>query len=479
MVVIATSLLRYLEHYRLPYRKHCHLPCSDMTQYVESFKFPHQQILLCELFSDGINTFQFITALDKAVTTAVLEEIVGKALTKLSVKQANKIFFDCEPGAVPPLGERYGLQCLIDREILQAEQVFFSSGCLSSLIELSQCAFKALFEFPLYVSEPKGLAMSAGSGIKSAQSEEAGSEGEKRESVINLLSNYNVPMLHPLAARIICFVRRGGMCNEELLQIVKSDGLLEAKLIQYANSPLHHYPKHVETAEQAINDVLGVELSSYLMLSMASAEAFRIPLSGQFGGHAFWRHSFLNAVLSQSLARHLPKSGGVLPSASYISGLFHNFGLMLVAHLFPPEFKLLERLKAHSPKQPLSTIEKKVMGMGSAQEVIARGHGELGGELLNYWQFPEVVQYVAAHHHDDRYCGDYEKYVQLIRLSNLLLAREGIGDDCADGDIRPCLETLQMEEAMVERVFKQVLTAIEKTDSLSRWVAVETNRTSA
>ena len=477
--MIATSLLRYLEHYRLPYRKHCHLPCSDMAPHVESIKFPRQQVLLCELFSDGINTFQFITTLDKAVTTSVLEEIVGKALTKLTTKQANKIFFDCEPGAVPPLGERYGLQCLIDRKILQAERVFFSSGCLSSLVELSQCAFKALFEFPLYVSEPKALAMNAGSGVKSAQSVEHGSEGEERENVISVLSDYNVPMLHPSAERIIGFVRRGEMCNEELVQIVKSDCPLEAKLIQYANSPFHHYPKRVETAEQAINDVLGVELSSYLMLAMASAEAFKIPLSGQFGGHAFWRHSFLNAVLSQSLARHLPKSECVLPSASYISGLFHNFGLMLVAHLFPPEFKLLERLKAHSPKQPLATIEKKVLGMGGAQEVIAKGHGELGGELLNYWQFPEVVQYVAIHHHNDRYCGDYEKYVQLIRMSNLLLAREGIGDDCADGDISPCLDVLHIEQAMVERVFKQVLTSIEKTDGLSRWVAVETNRASA
>lgn len=473
MVVIATSLQRYLERYRLPYRKHCLLPNVDLGRSVDLLGIPKGQVLRCELFSDGINTFQFITSIDKAISTSVLERMVGKALTKLSAKQTSKIFFDCEFGAMPPLGERYGLRCLIDREILLAERVFFFSGCLSSLVELSQCAFKALFEQPLYVSEPKSNwpeTVFVGAQVRS------GDEGAAKGVALlaaNALNSYDVPALPPLAEGLLCYIRRGVMCGAGLIEVVKSAPFLEAKLIQYANSSFHHYPKRVETLEQAVNDVLGVELSSYLALAMASSEALKTPLSGPLGGQAFWHHSFLNAVLSQSIARHLPKAEGVLPSACYLAGLFHNFGLMLIAHLFPPEFKLLERLKTSCPKQALITTEKKVVGMGAAQEVIAMGHSGLGGGLLNFWQFPEVVQYVATYHHAGCYVGDYEKYVHLIRMSNLLLAGEGIGDECVVGDMDYSLNLLRMDRVSVERIFKQVLSSKEKIEGLSQCVTAK------
>ena len=472
--MIATSLLRYLERYRLPYRKHSHLTCMDGGRPTDEYSPPAEQMLQCALFSDGAKTFQFITFVNKVVTTSALELVVGKALTKLSTKQTNKIFFDCEPGAVPPLGERYGMQCLIDREVKQAERVFFSSGCLSTMVELSQCAFKALFEFPLYVSEPGAVSTAIGlltqnAGTKFDPASQQSNASQELVQVIGSgsFSNYSVPGLSPLAEQLIAFVRRGELCNAELNCIVKQAPELEERLIQYANSPFHQYPKQIETSEQAINDVLGPELASYLLLAMTCAASLTVPLSGSLGGQAFWRHSFLTAVLSQSIARCLPKSDCVLPSVCYMAGLFHNLGLMLIAHLFPPEYKLLERLRSRAPKQALNVIEKKVLGLGGAQEMIAKGHSKLGATLLNYWGFPEVVQYVAVHHHNDCYSGDFEKYVHLIRLSNVLLAKEGVGDESPESDMTFCLNVLGLDQGTVERIYKQVIGSMEKIEAMS------------
>lgn len=470
--MISTSLRRYLCDHKLPFREHTHQRCKCLIQCSELIGLKPSRVLRCDHYSDGYKTYQLITTLAKTINQDILEEVVGKPLTRLSERQCNRIFTDCESAAAPPVGEIYGLQCLIDREVLDYDRLYFSSGCHTSLVEMPQSAFCCLFHAPLYF-ESNSLAslQSLPSRAGSALSVSAGVEADQGAISNKLLTLYDIPHLVPVAQDLINIINRGKISSSELSTLIGREPYLQDRLIDYANSPLHQYPEKIDTLEQAINQVLGVELSSYLSLAMASAKAMNLPQSGEFCAHSFWRHSFLCAVLAQSYARYLPKSRGVLPGACYMSGLFHNFGIMLVAHLFPPEFQYLARLKTKAPKKSLATIEQKVMGMGIAQQVIGVGHAELGSCLLQYWNFPEIVRVVAAHHHQSDYEGKYQEYVHIVRLSNLLLANEGYGDELKEGRIEHSLQKLGLDENQVEQIMRRVMESLERIDGLSKHIA--------
>jgi len=55
-----------------------------------------------------------------------------------------KLFTDCEPGAVPPLGPAYGIETFLDEALTSLANVYFESGDHEHLVHVSGEDFKRL-----------------------------------------------------------------------------------------------------------------------------------------------------------------------------------------------------------------------------------------------------------------------------------------------------------------------------------------------
>ena len=152
----------------------------------------------------------------------------------------------------------------------------------------------------------------------------------------------------------------------------------------------------------------------------------------------------------------------------YLSGLLHNFGLLLIAHLFPPQFHLLNKLREANPEQPLSILEKQVFGLGGVQDLIAVGHGAVGGILAKLWELPDTVVKVAGMHQHSSYDGDQSNYVNAVQLANALLKRHGIGDEFDEQDIAPLMVKLGLDEQDLEELAQATADATFELDALAR-----------
>ena len=150
--------------------------------------------------------------------------------------------------------------------------------------------------------------------------------------------------------------------------------------------------------------------------------------------------------MSQALALMSDPELHLNDKDAYLNGLLHNFGILLIGHLFPPEFKMLNKLRESEPDSSMQDIEQQVFGMGSAQQFIALGHGSMGAILLKMWGMPESTVKVAAMHQNFSYEGEYESEVKLVQLSNYLLAQYGIGDEPLDVDANELCLALGIDE---------------------------------
>jgi Ala-tRNA(Pro) deacylase len=54
------------------------------------------------------------------------------------------LFKDCEPGAIPPLGQAYGIDVVVDRSLADIPDVYFEAGDHVSLIRVSGPDFRRL-----------------------------------------------------------------------------------------------------------------------------------------------------------------------------------------------------------------------------------------------------------------------------------------------------------------------------------------------
>ena len=59
-------------------------------------------------------------------------------------RRVYKMFDDCEPGAVPPIGRAYNMEAVYDDLLEQQKDVFMEAGDHQTLIHLKQDAFKKL-----------------------------------------------------------------------------------------------------------------------------------------------------------------------------------------------------------------------------------------------------------------------------------------------------------------------------------------------
>lgn len=58
--------------------------------------------------------------------------------------EVSRIFDDCAPGAVPPLGEAYGMETIVDEHLDGLREIYFEGGDHYTLVHLSGADFDAL-----------------------------------------------------------------------------------------------------------------------------------------------------------------------------------------------------------------------------------------------------------------------------------------------------------------------------------------------
>ena len=201
-------------------------------------------------------------------------------------------------------------------------------------------------------------------------------------------------------------------------------------------------------------------------MGISAAKAFNIPQDGPLGLTKFWRHALYNGVLSQALALLANPDLLIDDKQAYLSGLLHNFGLLLLGHLFPPEFKMLNRLRETNQDASMAEIESQVFGMGGAKELLSIGHNAIGASLLKMWGLPEASIMVASKHTQAGYSGAHEYYVSLIQLSNYYLAQHGVGDEPITYDPAQLLENLGIQEDQAQQLMDACIEQCHSLDAM-------------
>ena len=79
-----------------------------------------------------------------------LNQIFDRHMELVDEDELHDIFRDCAAGAVPALGEAYGLDVIWDDELMQAPMVFIEAGDHRHLICLEQSQFSRLMQDKLH-----------------------------------------------------------------------------------------------------------------------------------------------------------------------------------------------------------------------------------------------------------------------------------------------------------------------------------------
>lgn len=245
---------------------------------------------------------------------------------------------------------------------------------------------------------------------------------------------------------------------KELVGVVELDPSLASQVMRYASSPFFSYQGKVESVHTAITRVLGFNTVMNLALGATAARPFKIARNVPLGLDAFWRHAVYSAALVQALSSAVPKEIRPPAGLAYLAGLLHNFGHLLLGHLFKQEFLILNKFVTKYPDKPVDLIEHRVLGTD---------HGIIGAWLMEAWQLPEEIVIAVREHHNENYQEVHAVYPQLVFLADRLLKAYNIGD-AVDAQIPPALlDSLGIGEYQAMTITGKIMEGSEGLESMA------------
>ena len=147
---IATSVDRYLSRAGVPYDLIPHERTSNSSQSAQAAHVSGNQLAKCVMLQDERGYVMAVLPASHRLDVDAIDEQLGRSLAIASEDDLAGVFRDCEPGAMPPLGKAYGVEAVVDEDLLRADDVYFEAGDHLALVHVSGLDFlKLMGDAPL------------------------------------------------------------------------------------------------------------------------------------------------------------------------------------------------------------------------------------------------------------------------------------------------------------------------------------------
>ncbi len=221
-----------------------------------------------------------------------------------------------------------------------------------------------------------------------------------------LIAVESIPPLPGAAAELLALATDPDVDIAKLAEVIERDPPLTARLIGIANSAFYAPRQPVVTVKNAIVSVLGLDMVRNMSLGMALAGGFSNNGCPSFDLTEYWIMALGTADLASGLARAATVADAPDPDVTYLVGLLHNLGLLLLVHVRPKDMEQALKLAGDKPGTRLIEHER---------DLIGTDHWAAGAFLCRHWQLPAVVADCIEQLDDTVLVDRHARLVELLR----------------------------------------------------------------
>jgi Ala-tRNA(Pro) deacylase len=134
---IAVSVRDYLQKQGIRYDLVAHPHSQDSMHSASAAHVPGDRLAKGVVLEDEMGYLMAIVPSTRRVDLGVLHHQLNRRLGLATEQELGVLFRDCEFGAVPPLGDAYGIDAMIDETLTQCEDIYFEGGDHAELVHVS------------------------------------------------------------------------------------------------------------------------------------------------------------------------------------------------------------------------------------------------------------------------------------------------------------------------------------------------------
>lgn len=397
------------------------LSSADQPQVVDSANISHDKIIKMLLMSDTLGRVQVIYPANGMLEVDALNQKLGRSLEALPDEDVANVIAQYEITKLPAIPDITGLPAIIDEQVLELDEIYLESDTSEQLIKLSKTGFAVLTKKAKVISFVVPISqIHCNLSKPAADLEQINQAIEKFTSLRikqRLEDTLELPPLPQSAQDIIRLRANPDAGADELADIIERDPSLAAQVVSWASSSFYNAPGKIKSVHDAIVRVLGFDMVMNLAMGLALGKTLKVPQDQPAGYAPYWQQAMWMALGTTSLISRIDPSERPGFGLSYLSGLLHNFGYLVLAHIFPPHFKLMCRYIEANRHLDTAYIEHFLLGITREQ---------IGGQLMSVWNMPEEVITALRHQKSPESAEEHAQYACLLQLTHHLLAAEGL-----------------------------------------------------
>lgn len=143
-MAIAQTLQKYLADKRVKYDVIAHEPTSSSMRTAETCHIPGDRLAKAVLLRDEMGYALAVLPASHHIRLSELKRQFGDDVRLASEREIVELFQDCVRGAIPALGDCYGLDLVVDDSIDEQPEVYFEGGDHSTLVRVTRSQFAGL-----------------------------------------------------------------------------------------------------------------------------------------------------------------------------------------------------------------------------------------------------------------------------------------------------------------------------------------------
>ncbi len=234
------------------------------------------------------------------------------------------------------------------------------------------------------------------------------------ELVGRAVSIASPPLIYQRLVEVINHPRSGAA---DIARVLSEDAGLTSRLLKIVNSALFSFPQRIETPVHAVT-IVGTAQVRDLALATSVMSMFDGVPEDLVDMESFWRHSLAVGIGARVLASHRREDN---IERFFVAGLLHDVGRLII---FMQESEAASEAmrRAAESDQLLHEAELDVMGYT---------HAQVGGALMDQWNFPGAFKEAVAYHHQPQRASRFPVETAAVHVADLMANALQVGSSGA------------------------------------------------
>ena len=140
-MTIPAGLKAHLEQTHTFYTHVSHVPARSSQYAASLLHVAGKEVAKTVVLRSEGKVLLAVLAASYHINLNKLAAVVGAPVKLLDEGECYKLFPECQPGAIPPFGELYGLPVYLDEALAGSPEIVFSAGTLSDGIRMGNADF--------------------------------------------------------------------------------------------------------------------------------------------------------------------------------------------------------------------------------------------------------------------------------------------------------------------------------------------------